>query len=215
VLNVACVLRSGGEYRPEHVLALAAGVHRHLSLPHRLVCLTDLVRDVGALRGVQAVPLLRDWKGWWSKIELFRPGLFGGPVFYADLDTIVVGPLDDLVLGHRLTVLRNFWSDDRIGSGLMAWDAGVVDVERIHARFCQAPDAIMRQYVTTERWGDQAFIKRYAPEPPALWQVKHPGRVFSYKKHVLPGGGVPAGASVICYHGKPRPWQTPLWQEAA
>ena len=41
MLTVACVLRSGPEYRAEHVAALAAGVIRHLSRRYRFVCLTD------------------------------------------------------------------------------------------------------------------------------------------------------------------------------
>lgn len=212
MLTVACVLRSGPEYRVEHVLALAAGVSRHLSRPHRFVCLTDCGIAGGQVMiraGIEPIPLKHRWPGWWSKVELFSPGLFDGPVFYSDLDALIVGSLDDLVDGHRFTVLRNFWNAGRIGSGLMAWDA---DLSAIYERFRLAPSAAMKQYVTTERWGDQGWINAHSPIRPELWQVKHPGRVISYKKHVLPNGGaVPADVSVICYHGQPRPWNSPLW----
>lgn len=175
-----------------------------------MVCLTDLPREVEAV-GVEAIRLQNDWRGWWSKMNLFKGGLFDGPVFYSDLDAIVVGSLDDLVLGHRFTVLRNFWNEGRIGSGLMAWDA---DLSAIYERFRLAPEMAMREYVTTERWGDQGFIRAHTPIEPDLWQVKHPGRVISYKKHVIPADGVvPAPACVVCYHGLPRPWQTPIWNK--
>jgi len=165
--------------------------------------------------GIEPVPLIHRWPGWWSKIELFRPGLFEGPILYADLDTVILGALDDMVLGHRFTVLRNFWADrqgaDRVGSGLMAWDA---DLSVIYREFCESSQLVMRDYTTTERWGDQTFIKDHTPIEPERWQDKHPGRIFSYKRHVVPAGGrVPEGASVICYHGKPRPWHTPLWHQ--
>lgn len=228
-VTVACVLKSGPEYRVEHVLALAAGVRRHLSLEHRFVCLTDLDRQAFDPRpyrfpgfsgrferepylGIEVVPLHHRWPGWWSKIELCRGDLFDGPVFYADLDTVIVGRLDDLVLGHRFTVLRNFWSDKRIGSGLMAWDT---DLSAIYERFARNAPAFMAEYVTTERWGDQGFIRFNSPVPFDCWQSVAPGRVVSYKKHVVPNGGkIPDGASVIAFHGQPRPWATPLWKAA-
>lgn len=210
-MTVACVLRSGGEYRPAHVSALRDGVQRHLSLKHRFICLTDLSVDC------EMVPLRENWSGWWSKIELFHPAI-PKPAFYLDLDTIVVGSLDAIVLGHRFTVLENFWSKDRIGSGLMAWDE---DLSAIYGAFERAPAKFMREYRTLAKWGDQGFIKDHSPIPIDRWQRKFPGKVVSYKMHCRPGVDpksrvvgkpiVPANAAVVCYHGRPRPWETPLW----
>lgn len=200
MLTVACVLKSGGEYKPAHVDALAAGVARNLSLPYRFVCLTDL--NVSH----ETVPLRHGWPGWWSKIELFEQLI--SPVLYFDLDTIVVGSLDEIAFGHRFTVLENFWRPDRIGSGMMAWDC---DLSRIYTIFRGNPVRFMDQYRTPENWGDQAFIKDHTPVEPERWQKKFPGKVVSYKRHVVEAGRVPAGAAVVCYHGQPRPWHTPLW----
>jgi hypothetical protein len=211
MLYVACVLRSGGDYRPEHVFALAAGVRRHLSLPYRFVVLSDL-GDAVSRPGIEVVPIPEMWPGWWSKISLFRPGLFDGPVFYADLDTIIVGELDSLVLGHRFTVLRNFWKDKNIGSGLMAWDT---DLSAIYRKFALAPKKYINEYRTAEKWGDQAFILNNTPTPMDRWQLKHPGRICSYKRDIVRRRGVvPESTSVICFHGQPRPWATPLWRAA-
>src|SRR4051812_39102361 len=89
-LTVACVYRSGGrQYSSRYVDVLQSMVARHLSLPHRFVCLTD-VTDVGCER----IPLETDWPGFYAKIELFRPGLFHGPVLYLDLDTVIHGSID-------------------------------------------------------------------------------------------------------------------------
>lgn len=209
MLTIACVLRSGPEFRVEHVAALAAGVQRHLTLPYRFVCLTDTPSAVEAI-GVEALPLRYGWPGWWAKMSLFEPGIFDGPALYIDLDTVVCGQIDDIATGHRFTVLENFWAPERIGSGLMAWDSAV-DLGQIYRRFIADPDVAMRQYVTIERWGDQGFIRFNTPVKPDLWQRKHPGIVVSYRRHVLPAGRVPAGASVVCYGGKARPWNTPTY----
>jgi hypothetical protein len=212
VLTVAFVLRSGGDYRPEHVARLADGVKRHLGIKHQLVCLSDM--DVGSAVD-RVIPLRHGWPGWWSKLELFSPGTFGGPVLYLDLDTIAVGRLGDIAVGHRFTVLRNFWAAERIGSGVMAWDW---DLSAIYAAFLEAPERFMREYRTTERWGDQGFIRFNAPIMPELWQERHPGKVVSFKLHCRPLQRVPAGARIVAFHGQPRPWEmTPRqrqWFEA-
>lgn len=212
-VTIACVLRSGGDFRPSHVAHLRAGVRAHLTLPHRFVCLTDMGLDC------ETIPLRHGWPGWWSKLELFHPDMRAlGPIFYADLDTVITGPLDDIVLGHRFTLLQSFWKASRIGSGLMAWDA---DLSAMYRTFALDPGRFMREYTTTERWGDQGFIRDHWPFEPERWQTKFPGRVVSYKGHCRPGVPmqsasakectVPAGASVVCFHGQPRPWQTKLW----
>lgn len=209
MFTVACVLKSGGDYVPAHVHALRDGVRRNLTSPHQFVCLSDVPVGCDRLR------LLRGWPGWWSKMELFD-GRITGPTVYIDLDTIIVGSLDEIALGHRFTVLRNFWAEqygepDRIGSGLMAWDA---DLSAIYKTFAAAPDRFIREYKTKANWGDQAFIKNHTPIPMARWQDKHPGKVVSFKKHVLKSRGVPAGASVVCFHGQPRPFDLPAHQLA-
>jgi hypothetical protein len=90
-LTVACVYRSGGRlYSERYVENLSRMVARYLSLPHRFVCLSDV--DVPCER----IPLVTGWPGYFSKLELFRPGLFPGPVLYFDLDTIIHGDIDPL-----------------------------------------------------------------------------------------------------------------------
>jgi len=192
-----------------HVERLRAGVRRWLRrVPHRFVCLTDL--PPAAVEADEVLPLLQGWPGWWSKLELFD-GRLRGPVFYLDLDTIITGPLDDIVLGHRFTVLENFWSKARIGSGLMAWN---VELRQIVDRFRVKPGVTMRQFKTTERWGDQGFIYHNTPVQLDRWQGLHPGKVVSFKLHCRPAQRVPQGASVVCFHGKPRPWSMSATERA-
>jgi hypothetical protein len=208
MLTVACVLKTGGEYTADHVIRLRAGVRRWLTVPFRFVCLTDL-----PMSDVNCVLLRHGWPGWWSKIELMRPGVLSGPVLYLDLDTLVVGPLDDMALGHRFTVLRNVWVDKphrRIGSGLMAWNG---DLSAIYETFAADPARYMAEPATRDNLGDQGFIQRHSPVEPERWQDLFPGRVVSYRRHCL--RGVPRGAAVICFGGQVRPWDTKLWNEAA
>lgn len=207
-LTVVCVLKSGGQYRAEHVGLLHKQVEKHLTLPHRFVCLSDVPVPC------ERIPLEHGWSGWWSKIEIFRPGLFEGPAFYLDLDTVVIGKIDDLAgADHGFTILHSMSRPAFPGSGLMAWS---VDLSKIYDAFRADPARWMRHCTTPDCWGDQGFIFKHTPVKPEYWQDRFPGRVVSYKVHCRPNGGrVPKGAGIVCYHGTPKPWESPLRGMAA
>jgi hypothetical protein len=205
LLTIACVLRSGPEYLPQHVFALRRGIRRHLKMPYRFICLTDLVSELKA-GGIEAIELPDKWPGWWAKICLFRRGLIEAPVVYFDLDTLVVSHIDDLMLGHDLTALGPFGKYNHIGSGLLAWDC---DLGEVYEQFKRKPDYYMSVYATGELWGDQDFLYNFSPIPLEYWQEKFPGRIVHYKIHCR-NQKFPSGTSIICYGGNPRPWKTSL-----
>ena len=210
ITTVACVLRSGGEYKPEHVVSLYRGVQRHWDISRLgylyMICLTD----VPFLQfGVACIPLVGGWPGWWSKMELFRPDL-RGDLFYLDLDTVVVGSLGEVASVGQPTILRDLFHRDvpcrqgLVGSGLMY----LPEVVRpsIWRDWIRDPNACMRKH---QARGDQAFIEEHAGGW-ARWQDVLPDQVISYKVHVQPNKGrVPDKARVVCFHGRPRPWQVP------
>lgn len=92
-LTVACVLWVGSfedrHYSPAWVTRLRDEVARWLPEPHRFVCLSNV--DVP---GVETIPLVTDWPGWWAKLEVFNPAVdLGERVLYLDLDVFVTGDL--------------------------------------------------------------------------------------------------------------------------
>jgi hypothetical protein len=198
---VACVLRSGGVYTPAWVEALARGVSQFLP-GARFICLSDM-----AVPGVEVIPLLHDWPGWWSKIELFRPGVFPSAerIFYLDLDSIVTGDLAELAsYDGPFAMLQDFYHAARPASGVMAWQAGF-GVE-LYERFRRDPVAIMechRRFHPPHGGGDQAFIAETTIVAPDRWQHRYPGQIVSFKAHCRKG--VPPGARIVCFHGRPKP----------
>lgn len=194
--TVACVLRSGGRYCPEWVAKLRDGVAAHMGA-HRFVCLSDV--------GVpcERIPLLHGWPGWWSKCELLRPGIFEGPVLYLDLDCIVTGPLDDLVSDGPLTMCDDFLRPGLHNSSVMSWHG---DYSHIYEAMRRDPECVMAAYTRRKdkRIGDQAFIEdQVTPETvPA-------GRIVSYR--VSARHEVPEGASVVAFHGNPKPDSAGGW----
>lgn len=182
----ACVLRSGGDFSPDHVQWLARQVPG-------LVCLSDV-----RVPGVKTIPLQHDWPGWWAKMEMFGPAL-KGDVMMLDLDTVVreVPKAQDAT-----TVLRDFTDPTIMGSGLMFVKA--TDRERVWAAWMDDPAAHMRANRRWPKLGDQGFLQEHIGGA-QKWQDVLPGAVVSYKMHCRKG--LPEAAKVICFHGNPRPWK--------
>lgn len=222
MITVACVMRSGGRYTPDWAAKLQRGVRRHLSLPHRFVCLTDLPGLCEA-QGVEAIPLVEAWPGWWSKICLFAPGLLTGPTLYLDLDCIVVGPLDEICAYPHDFTMAHDWNDPRLlCSAAMAWSG---DHSFLYEAFAADPEGIAYHYDAIApqegRIGDQAFIEdefaRYGVQPPMFRHLFGPLSIASFKVDQC-WDGPPQGAAVVQFHGVPKQneirsgWVPEVWK---
>jgi hypothetical protein len=194
--TVACVLRSGGIYTPEWVRKLHKGLQKHTMLPFRFRCLTDWP-DETALPEPWVVPLAHHWPKWWSKMELFRPGVFEGPVLYLDLDTLVVGDWTDLG-AHRTSfaMISDFYQHDLYESGVMAWEPSP-STAQLYEGFEREAGNNMATYRM-----DGRYIRENIRERPERLNRTFEGQVVSLKVHarVRP----PHGARLVCAHGKPK-----------
>ena len=124
-----------------------------------------------------------------------------------DLDTLVCGPLDPLLEAaetHHFIALRDFYRPNQMGSGLMAWSG---DMSRLYRAFAENPTGHMDRCRTPTRWGDQGFIDPLTKDR-RHWQDVLPDKVVSWKVHCK--DGIPDTASVVCFHGQPRPWDVGL-----
>lgn len=193
---IVCVLRSGGEYKPCHVQWLERQVPG-------LIAITDV-----AVPGVRCIPMQHHWPGWWAKMNLFAPALSGG-LLYFDLDTVIVGGVEKLRHQRQTILLRDFYWPDKLASGLMYLTEK--DRRKVWREWTKNPSQHMQEF---KQGGDGAFIASVLKNS-AVWQDTHPGEVISYKVHVRARGSskwavgsgiIPAGARVVCFHGKPRPW---------
>lgn len=207
-MNVFTVLRSGGEFTPDHVYGLKRMLNRHLP-DHTFHCLTDCESIPWR------VPLEHDLPGWWSKMELCRPDI-RGPMLYVDLDTVIIRDLSPLVADvSRSIVLRDLFRGKRnpraLQSALMLLTEG--DRALVWAHWSADPAACMRLR------GDQDVIERVLSRRVRFFQDTHPGFVVGYKSDIRKAAGrmAPEDASVVIFHGNPRPWNrmAPRWARAA
>lgn len=200
----ACVLRSGGDYYPEHVRALAWQVKKHTTVPYEFVCLTDYPYPI---EGVTCIPLENSFPGWWSCVELYR---LQGPVVAVGVDTMIRGNIDGLFRLIQASSDKEFWmirafrNPRKVISGILGWNG---DWTRLYYDF-SFEDA------TRKLRGDEDYVqvqlKKYGISPLKV-QDSFSG-VYSFKRHC--SNGIPKDCSVLVFHGHPRPFEVPhLWNQ--
>lgn len=211
MITVACVLRTGSHfgatYDASWVRRLHRGVSDHLAVPHRFVCLTNVPDTFADDVGIEARPLWHDWPRYWCKIELFREP-FGAPVLYLDLDSVIVGDLAPLFdQPGDFVMVPDFLQPGRANSSAMLWED---DWTGIYRDFLRDPEGAIADYQRTSdgRIGDQAFIEDIV-EPEFFPE----GMVASFKRDAR--HAPPPGASVVTFHGRPKPPQAGGWVNAA
>lgn len=200
MLTVVCV--QTGNYLGrghEYVRRLHAEVEQHLTVPHRFVCLTD-----SPMQGIECLPAR--FKVWWEKLHIFEPGLFTGRVMFLDLDTFIVDNIDHIAAydGH-MAMPHDFFRPMGLGPAVMLFNpswAAFIWEEWAAERFPQ-----------TDPRGDQGWLENLNQgrmrKDVDILQELFPRQFYSYKAHCT--SGIPPGAKVICFHGKPRPHEAPGW----
>lgn len=184
----------------EYVKKLRRQVRKNLTIPHEFFVVTDDPASFYPRMKVKPSAL----PGWWEKLRLFKPGMFpDGRVLFLDLDTFIVGNIDDIAsLDTPFATLRDFWRKDGLGPAVMLWrtDANLGIWEG-----WEAAGKPMNLANGDHGWLEQHFGNR----KPDILQDRFPGRFVSYKTHCTTC--IPEGASVVCFHGKPRPHEATGW----
>ena len=199
---ILCVLKSGGDFVPSDVGKLKIMLGKSVTVPYEFYCLTDVH---GMDNCVKTLPLLNNYPGWWSKVELFRNDLVASDrVVYFDLDTIIRSNIDDLVvreedfIGLRpFNPTRSKWNG-YVASAIMSWKND------------NSFDFIFRDFIypqhSTDFRGDQDYLSEKLAEKDLeffYWQDLVDG-IYSYKRHVRKYGL--HNARIVCFHGSPRPY---------
>lgn len=222
-LTFACVLKSGRMYGEDWVTRLKNGIARNCDFDFKFICLSDI-----ELKEVETVPLIHNWPKYWSKIELFRPGIFEGKVVYIDLDSVVISKMNAF-LNHKngFTMLHE-WSRPKTQevyqSSVMMWDG---DYREIYDIFKKAPDRYMA-YFCRSGWnkdnygavkyvniGDQGFIplvlKSVKKSIHTFDEFMEENSIVSFKHHS--SSRPPDGSIIVTFHGKSKAKMKSGWAD--
>lgn len=197
VFNSRSLTGAAQEYKPQHVQILKQQIDEWAP-GNEFECISDV-----SIPGIFCHKYSSGWPGWWAKMEMFSPAI-PGDFLFVDLDTVITGWLNDILAVRKLTLLRDFYRDGKklkegLGGGLMY----LPDESRAQVwnYWKTQPQLHMRMYPR----GDQFLFERFFLNTADRWQDVVPDQVVSYKVHCQ--NGVPPDARVICFHGKPRPWE--------
>lgn len=202
MLNVVCV--NAGDYQGlgvEYVNTLFDSVRRNLpeGFPGRFIVFTD--QSEGYDLGIEVRPLPGNLTGWWNKLYLFKPGLFGEDdrIVYLDLSCVITGRLDRLMDydGH-FSILRDFYFPEGLQSSVMAWPAG------FGAEIWESYE--LAGFPSDDLGGDQVWIEKTQMDAVRLQDVL-PDFFASHK--LL--SGIPEKAAVVVFHGHPKPHESGGW----
>lgn len=221
MLNIVCV--NAGNYEgkgAEYVNILFDMCRRNLSekVKFDFTCFTDNAEDLEA--GIKTRPLPENLKGWWSKLYLFKKGLFedGDRILYFDLDTVLTGGIDEIVkYDGEFAILRDFYRSEGLQSSVMAWKANNPSLNGLWDRYERD------EYPIGMKGGDQEWIETFYRA--GAWRISDMLDIFqdifseqfvSYK--VSCRNLFPKGAKVVVFHGHPRPheiltgWVPNVWK---
>lgn len=212
-MKIATVLRSGGDYNISHVKWL-----KNQFPDTEMICFSDCKFY---MPGVQVIPFRHDWskvRGWWAKIELFRPDV-PEDLLYFDLDTVIAGDVSELLSFEceQMVMLTDFYRPHSLMSSVM-WIPHP-EKEAIWNTFFLQPAHYVRHCTHADCWGDQGFIQLVLDDA-LRWQDLFPGWFVSYKSHVVNrhtspwahkrhsvgNGALPDDARIVVFHGNPRPF---------
>lgn len=221
-VDCACLIH-GDRYSIDYVVRLNNMLTRWFSIPVRLHVYTESGRDIPSEFIKHD---LVDWgfggprSSWWYKLQIFDSDHHDGRMIYFDLDTVIVGNLDWLLL---LTVDEYLWGvrdfkylwksgSHSMNSSVMLWDTH-------HYRWLL--DRFIGDRVDHVRGlfaGDQDYINQWVKIPQLRlfdedrvlswrWQALDGGYNFSERRHRRVGEGtvVDDRASILVFHGDPKP----------
>ena len=210
-------------YSAAHVNALRRQVARHYARPHRFACVTnqpqgldcETIPDREAFAGLTS-PHGAQFSSCYRRLDMFAPDAaerYGERFICLDLDMIIVA--DVAPLWDRLedcVLLRDPLYPTQVNGSMLLLSAG--SRPRVWTEFdpARSPDVARARGF---RGSDQAWLSHCLPSEPR-WGPED--GVLSYRKHIIPrGGSLPAGARIVSFHGKQKPWDTSLpWvREAA
>jgi hypothetical protein len=218
----------GKKYGRGHVARMQSMLKRHLSLEHRVVCITDDRKDlpegvIGA-KMPQAAVLPWDFKGlrrmWLYSAEA---GRLGERLFQLDLDVILTDSIDPIVDRSEPFVI---WKSDSNWKDKWAYNATVMlvtpgAVDHVWRKWSAHPRQVFKE-AEADGWGprvnsDQAIAcYLLKDEAPAVWTEAdgiRAYRVFA-GKHGDRGQVLPPGTRIVSFHGPRDPGLPELQQKS-
>lgn len=219
-VHVVC-LKWGDKYPAEYVNRLYRMVKNNCHRPFEFHCLTENATGLDTGVNVLALELESGLKGWWYKLQLFKPDFYGltGQVMFLDLDVVItqnITPLfdfhpDDFVIIKDLQAGKVYNSSVfkfNLGSQTQVWHKFIEDKNAIMARMHGDQDWVSEVIDNAVLW-PEGWVVSFKKECDAKG-----ARSFGHLGKLLRRFGLlqatgqampPSQAKIVYFHGKPDP----------
>ena len=210
-----------GVYDTAYVEKLYRGFKRNLTIPFDFICLVDknyiFQEDIKAVRFKRSV----DQYGWMSLMEMYRPEICEGIRLTVGLDTIITGPVDDILQAQvsKFAVCTDPMSPDKICNAITLSTPEFCEEfwgmwEGNEAKLI--PDSKLVFENAPPAPSEMVLMRKYYGDSPCIDKV-FPNRIFSYKIHIIDEDFLNYHAeietrkkrieasSIIYFHGWPKP----------
>ena len=216
----------GHKFSVAHVAKMRHMLARHLSLPHRIVCITDRPKDLP--KGIEPAPMPKtlpwDVKGL-RRMWLYsaKAGALGDRLLQLDLDVILTDSIDPIVDRPEPFVI---WKSESTRKDGWAYNATVMLItpgaqEPLWQRYMADPRRIWNESAA-DGWdpkvcSDQA-IACYLLKGQDVPVWTDADGIRSYRvfagKHGDRGQVLPEGTRIVSFHGPRDPSQPDLQQKS-
>jgi len=202
--TIVLVLKDGKGFSFRDVELIARHINGKWKSPVRphIICLWNKASEIYDLGNIKIIPLKNNFEGTWSRFELYSPEMEQyRPFLYLDLDTAVIGSLENLIslIPHpsMFITLEDFYQKGQLATGVMWVPAESDKVKKIwearNEKIIQSRrmDYLIRKKVTPDGFWQQltSTIYDFKPKEEGLLSV------------------IPQDANLICFHGRPRIFQ--------
>lgn len=128
-ISVICALWSGNfkggrsrMYSPVYISRLKDMLTKHTTKELDFVCFSNWPKREFR-EDIRVIPLERHWPAWWSKVEMFRPGMdLENRVLAMDIDVIIVGDMDEIIDFDAELAIADYWAYSGFRSKRVAID---------------------------------------------------------------------------------------------
>ena len=214
--NFACVCY-GDKYPVEYVQKLYNMVQRNITLDHKFIVFTDLVKIHKQVEGnieFRKFPV-DDLNGWWNKMQLFHPNSnLDGTTLYMDLDVVITDNIDCF---FTYKPEADFVGMNDFNPTTKQWNSSIMKFknDKLHGKlwhkFMDDRPNLLRRFA-----GDQNLISDFIKETPGC--ESYPDSwTQSYKWYDRKGNRYSRSAMtyehngesiVTVFHGQPNPHQS-------
>lgn len=190
-----------------YVNNLYKGVKKWSTKPFDFICFSNQ-EDLDIIPQIELRPITQDnitKKGVLPRMYMFseEAGLFGHQVLCMDLDVVITGKMDKLLDYQGLFCTRkSFHEAGQLDGDIMSFYAGSETEDLFWKPLVENPKKVEETTQGRERF----WIRERVGYIADTWDELLPGKIVSYKLHVK-RYGLPKSASIVSFHGYPRPHQ--------